>query len=207
GLSSFCLRKHIKNKIMNSEDKQNPNYSGEEEDSWTNSYYVCLVCMQTAESPRVSFCGHHFCAKCIYNWIRRQKYQAKCPYCQSLIGDNTLITIRHAKTKENVVSCKSFGELRRKMRMSNDCLSENIFLPEAGMFTRGYIKYPPDPMPRIKPLPPQLLQQWSRYPIVRIFLTPSLHQRFINFAIFLFMLAMYLHAAVTPDLLKWASEV
>uniref|UniRef100_A1A749 RING-type E3 ubiquitin transferase n=1 Tax=Drosophila melanogaster TaxID=7227 RepID=A1A749_DROME len=83
--------------IMNSKDKRNPNYSGgnsgEEEDSWMNSYYTCLVCMQTAESPRVSFCGHHFCSQCIYNWIRSQKYQAKCPYCQSLIGENTLITI------------------------------------------------------------------------------------------------------------------
>lgn len=116
--------------IMNSKDKRNPNYSGgnsgEEEDSWMNSYYTCLVCMQTAESPRVSFCGHHFCSQCIYNWIRSQKYQAKCPYCQSLIGENTLITIRHAKTK-NVLSCKSFVEHRRQMRMSKDCLTENIF--------------------------------------------------------------------------------
>ncbi|KQS39151.1 LOW QUALITY PROTEIN: uncharacterized protein Dere_GG26436 [Drosophila erecta] len=85
--------------VSNSEDTRSPmNFggdSGDGEEPWDDrcTYYVCMVCMQTAESPRVSFCGHHFCAKCIRNWIETQEYRAKCPYCQSLIGENTLITI------------------------------------------------------------------------------------------------------------------
>ncbi|XP_015010462.2 E3 ubiquitin-protein ligase RNF125 [Drosophila erecta] len=190
--------------VSNSEDTRSPmNFggdSGDGEEPWDDrcTYYVCMVCMQTAESPRVSFCGHHFCAKCIRNWIETQEYRAKCPYCQSLIGENTLITIRHAKTLRNSGSCRSFGEHRRRMRMSSDCISELIILPDAGMFTRGHIKYPVDPMPRIKPLPPQMLQQWSRFPIERQFVSPSLHQRFITFAVFLFLLVMYLHMARVP---------
>ncbi|XP_039490577.1 E3 ubiquitin-protein ligase RNF125 [Drosophila santomea] len=196
--------------ISSSEDKRNPKSfnegggdSGDGEEPWMDkyTYYVCLVCMQTAESPRVSFCGHHFCAKCICNWIKTREYQAKCPYCQSLIGENTLITIRHthqANTMESSSSCRSLGEQRRLMGMRSDYISELIILPEAGMFTRGHIRYPVDPMPRIKPLPPQMLQQWSRLSIERKFVSPSLHQRFITFAIFLFMFAMYQHMARVP---------
>ncbi|XP_043651508.1 helicase-like transcription factor CHR27 [Drosophila teissieri] len=192
--------------IFNSDDKRKPKSSngggGDGEEPWMDkyTYYVCMVCMQTAESPRVSFCGHHFCAKCICNWIKTQEYRAKCPYCQSLIGENTLITIRnthHTNTVESSSSCRSLGE-HRLMRMRSDYISEQIILPEAVMFTRGHIKYPADPMPRIKPLAPQMLQQWSRLPIERQFVTPSLHQRFITFALFLLLLAMYQHMARVP---------
>ncbi|XP_016969811.1 uncharacterized protein LOC108037693 [Drosophila rhopaloa] len=158
-----------------------------------HSFYTCLVCMRTARSPRVGFCGHHFCGKCIRNWIRTQGSRAKCPYCQSRIGENTLITIRQTKITEPTKCCKSIEDHRRRLLMSSEYVRELAILPEAAMFLRGYIEYPPEPMPRIKPLPPQMLLQLSRRPMRRTFMDHTLHQRAMTFIILLFLFAMYQH--------------
>ncbi|XP_017039966.1 RING finger protein 151 [Drosophila ficusphila] len=174
-----------------SNQKDDSSEESGDEDKDQSNYFTCLVCMLTARTPRVSFCGHLFCAKCIRNWIRTKGSRAKCPYCQSRIGENTLITISQSRNQERKNSCKSLEDHRRRMLKSSDCVRELAILPEAGMFLRGFIDYPPEPMPRIKPLPPQMLRQMSRRSVRRTYMDHSLHQRAMTFVILLFLFAMY----------------
>ncbi|XP_016949727.1 LON peptidase N-terminal domain and RING finger protein 2 [Drosophila biarmipes] len=177
----------------NQRDSSADSDDGEKSERDQHNYFTCLVCMRTAHIPRVSFCGHHFCAKCIRNWMKTQGARAKCPYCQSRIGENTLITVRHTKTLERSLSCRTIEQHRRRMLMSSDYVRELAILPEASMFMRGYIEYPPEAMPRIRALPPQMLRQLSSQPVRRKFLDPLIFQRGMTFVITLFLFAMYLN--------------
>jgi len=156
-----------------------------------HSYFTCLVCMRTAHIPRVSFCGHHFCAKCIRDWMKTQRSRAKCPYCQSRVGENTLITVRHSRSLERSLSCRTIQEQRRRMLKTGEYVRELAILPEASMFMRGYIEYTPEAMPRIRALPPQMLRQLSSQPTRRKFLDPMLFQRALTYIIMLFLFVMY----------------
>ncbi|XP_037710362.1 uncharacterized protein LOC119547535 [Drosophila subpulchrella] len=175
----------------NQKDSSGDSDDGERSAKDHNSYFTCLVCMRTAHIPRVSFCGHHFCAKCIRDWMNTQGARAKCPYCQSRVGENTLITVRHSKTLDRSLSCRSIHEHRRRMVMSSEYVRELAILPEASMFMRGYIEYPPEAMPRIRPLPPQMLRQLSCHPTRRKYLDPMLFQRALTYIIMLFLFVMY----------------
>ncbi|XP_044250232.1 E3 ubiquitin-protein ligase RNF125 [Drosophila takahashii] len=177
--------------LLEDNSKQRGSSDSEELLRDSANYFTCLICMRIARTPRVSFCGHHFCAWCIRNWMKTKGAKAKCPYCLSRIGENTLITVRHSKSLERSVSCRTIDEHRRRMLMSGDYIRELAILPEAGMFLRGYIEYPPTPMPRIKPLPPQMLRQVSLNPTRRHFLSPTVFQRGITFIIVLFLFVIY----------------
>ncbi|XP_052836886.1 LOW QUALITY PROTEIN: uncharacterized protein LOC128252828 [Drosophila gunungcola] len=155
-----------------------------------HSYYSCLVCMRTARSPRVGFCGHHFCGMCIRNWMLTQGSRAKCPYCQARIGENTLITIRRSNSPDGR-TCKSIDDHRRRLNMSSGYVRELAILPAAGMFLRGHVEHPPEQLPRVKPLPPQMLRQCFRRPLRRTFMDHTLYKCAMTLLIMLFLFTMY----------------
>ncbi|XP_030371592.1 uncharacterized protein LOC115621902 [Scaptodrosophila lebanonensis] len=166
--------------------------------SQISSYFMCLVCMRTARNPRVSFCGHHFCGKCIQHWLRMQGDDCKCPYCMSQIGENTLIMVRHNRLMLTAPysSARSLAQTRKLIFNTSEYNKEMLVLPEAGMFITGYVEYPPELMPRIRPLPQELLRQVSRRPVRRWFLEPQINQRVFTLVILVFMFAMSLSMGV-----------
>ncbi|XP_017110501.1 uncharacterized protein LOC108134624 [Drosophila elegans] len=155
-----------------------------------HNYYSCLVCMRTARSPRVGFCGHHFCGMCIRNWMLTQGSRAKCPYCQARIGENTLITIRRSISPGGK-TCMSIDDHRRRQHTSKEYVRELAILPAAAMFLRGYVEYPTEQLPRVKPLPPQMLRQLSRRPFRRTFMDHMLYQRAMTLLIMFILFTMY----------------
>ncbi|KRF78777.1 uncharacterized protein [Drosophila virilis] len=166
----------------------------EEEESFDNRYYTCLVCMRTARLPRVTFCGHVFCTDCIGKWITWQGSFAKCPYCQSRVGSNTLITVNHARNGIHTIGrytrCKSIAQHRHFA----ESIAMYATVPETSMFLGAYIERPPELMPRIKPLPEQLLRDVSKRQIRRTFLNAPVYQRALIVVILFYMFVVYLNA-------------
>ena len=45
--------------------------------------YQCHICMDVAQKPIVTPCGHLFCWHCIYHWLRSNQEYLTCPLCKS----------------------------------------------------------------------------------------------------------------------------
>ncbi|XP_017020273.1 E3 ubiquitin-protein ligase RNF185 [Drosophila kikkawai] len=155
----------------------------------SNSYFMCLVCMNTGRSPQVSYCGHHFCDECIRTWIQTRK---RCPYCQAFVGKNTLIPINN----EPSIDEETVRERRAFVPQEFHYETEKAVLPEIGMFQRGNIVYPLGRQPRFKPLPPQMLKKAPKYPIRRVVLAPNLLQRGMTMIILSFLYVMFLNSVL-----------
>ncbi|XP_022211512.2 E3 ubiquitin-protein ligase CBL-B [Drosophila obscura] len=176
----------------------NRGYSSDDSDGdeSTHGYYTCVVCMCTAVCPRVSFCGHLFCSRCIEAWMQAQGPIVKCPYCKSRIAEKTLITVQpfsnyRQRGAAPYRRCKSLQEHRQKMLQDNEYIETPVNLPQASMFLHGEIELPPGLLPRSKPLAPQLLRQVKEQPPVqRTFVDYSWHQRGITLFIMVFLFAL-----------------
>ncbi|XP_030080773.1 E3 ubiquitin-protein ligase RNF170 [Drosophila hydei] len=178
----------------NSSDSSNSDSDTEEDDSFDNRYYTCLVCMRTARLPRVTFCGHVFCTDCIGKWITWQGSFAKCPYCQSRVGSNTLITVSYGRNGHHAYGrftrCKSIAQHRHFA----ETIAMYAAVPETSMYLGAYIERPPELMPRIKPLPEQLLRDVSKCQIRRTFVIAPIYQRLLIVVIIFYMYIVYLDA-------------
>lgn len=146
------------------------------------SYYMCLICMGTARKPHVSFCGHVFCKSCICKWMRKKMNvgKPKCPYCQSRIGNSTIITLNQT----DGVLYNSDGTLTNVPiawhRDYCDKIATLIPPPGPSLIVGGTVKRPPELMPRHKPLDPQLLRGLGQEEEdQRSFYVSSMCQRFI----------------------------
>ncbi|XP_017084440.2 LOW QUALITY PROTEIN: uncharacterized protein LOC108116871 [Drosophila eugracilis] len=178
-------------------DSSTTSDNDENETTGNVSFYTCMVCMRSARKPRVSFCGHLFCTKCIRNWMKMKGSRAKCPYCQSRVGENTLVTVRYGRAFFSR-TCRPLRHHRRRLNNNTNYIREWAILPEAAMFQRGYIDYSPEPMPRIRPLPPQMLYQLPCPPMRRRYMPHTFHQRGITFIIMVFLFVAYLNTASPP---------
>lgn len=145
-------------------------------------YYMCMICMGTARNPRVSFCGHVFCNSCICKWMNRKmiKGKPKCPYCQSRIGDRTIITLNQTDS----VLYNSDGTLTNvpiaEHRGYCDTIATLIPPPGPSLIVGGSVTRLPALMPRHKPLDPQLLQGLRQEEEnQRSFFVGSMWQRFV----------------------------
>lgn len=161
------------------------------------SYYMCMVCMGTARMPRVSFCGHVFCHSCIQMWMELQVNlgDPKCPYCQSRIGDTTIITVNQT----NGVLYNSDGTLTNvpvaEHRVYCDSF-ETLIPPLAPSFVvGGSLKYQPEMMPRNKPLDAQLLQgQYDQEEEEQaLYVVSSMWQRFVILVLIIGILFFHTH--------------
>lgn len=51
----------------------------------------CNICLDTASSPVVTFCGHLFCWPCLYRWLRSG--HSVCPVCKAGVSRETVIPL------------------------------------------------------------------------------------------------------------------
>lgn len=57
-------------------------------------HFECNICLDTAEEPVITPCGHLYCWSCINHWITSQSNKLlECPVCKSGIKEETLIPI------------------------------------------------------------------------------------------------------------------
>ncbi|XP_034660742.1 E3 ubiquitin-protein ligase TRIM39 [Drosophila subobscura] len=128
-------------------------------DESTDDHYTCSVCLGTAVRPRVSFCGHLFCAACIEGWLQALGPVVRCPFCRSHIAEKTLITVQAASSRSTPHRrCKSLQEHRQEMLQGAEYVARPAALPQASMFLSARIELPLDALPRCKPLAEPLLR-------------------------------------------------
>lgn len=175
-------------------ERENDQFDECSENASQLTYYMCMVCMGTARKPRVTFCGHLFCQSCIQMWMESQVNVAdpKCPYCQSRIGDTTLITVNQTNgllyNGDGTLTNYPIGEHRAYC----ESLEKLIPPPGPSFVLGGYLRYQHELMPRNKPLDPQLLQgQYNQKERERIYAVSSMWQRFVILMLIIGILFIY----------------
>ena len=58
-----------------------------------SSLFECNICLDTANNPVVTKCGHLYCWRCIYEWIQQPRDTLVCPSCRSGITQDSLTPI------------------------------------------------------------------------------------------------------------------
>ncbi|CAH9100707.1 unnamed protein product [Cuscuta europaea] len=54
------------------------------------SFFDCNICLDLAQEPVVTCCGHLYCWPCLYRWLNLHSYAKECPVCK---GEVTMKTV------------------------------------------------------------------------------------------------------------------
>ncbi|BFZ05350.1 hypothetical protein BsWGS_08389 [Bradybaena similaris] len=55
--------------------------------------YECNICLETANDPVVSLCGHLYCWPCLHQWLEIRPSAPLCPVCKAAISKDKVIPI------------------------------------------------------------------------------------------------------------------
>lgn len=55
--------------------------------------FECNICLDLAQDPIVTLCGHLFCWPCIYKWLHVHSQSSECPVCKALIEEDKLVPL------------------------------------------------------------------------------------------------------------------
>ncbi|XP_002974789.2 RING finger protein 5 [Selaginella moellendorffii] len=55
--------------------------------------YDCNICLELAQDPVVTHCGHLFCWPCLYRWLASRSSCTECPVCKSAVEEAKVIPI------------------------------------------------------------------------------------------------------------------
>ena len=60
--------------------------------------FECNICLDLANDPIVTLCGHLFCRSCLCDWLQNYSLCQECPVCKALVKDETLISLNRGNT-------------------------------------------------------------------------------------------------------------
>lgn len=55
--------------------------------------FECNICLELAQDPIVTLCGHLFCWPCLYQWLHVHSHSSDCPVCKALIEEEKLVPL------------------------------------------------------------------------------------------------------------------
>ncbi|KAL7595338.1 uncharacterized protein LOC111914068 [Lactuca sativa] len=55
--------------------------------------FECSICLDLAQDPVVTLCGHLFCWPCIYKWLHMPSRSQECPMCKASIEEQKLVPL------------------------------------------------------------------------------------------------------------------
>ncbi|PWA62731.1 zinc finger, RING/FYVE/PHD-type [Artemisia annua] len=55
--------------------------------------FECSICLDLAQDPIVTLCGHLFCWPCIYKWLHMHSHSHECPICKAFIVERKLVPL------------------------------------------------------------------------------------------------------------------
>ncbi|KAJ8774917.1 hypothetical protein K2173_019921 [Erythroxylum novogranatense] len=44
--------------------------------------FDCNICLELAQNPIVTLCGHLYCWPCLYRWLNHHSQSHECPVCK-----------------------------------------------------------------------------------------------------------------------------
>lgn len=56
-------------------------------------YNKCSICLNSAQDPVVTLCGHLYCWPCIYMWLTHNCSQKQCPVCKKPLSQAMLVPL------------------------------------------------------------------------------------------------------------------
>ncbi|CAM8902235.1 unnamed protein product [Rhodiola kirilowii] len=72
---------------------QNPSCSSGGSNTNDTGDFECNICLDLAQDPIVTLCGHLFCWPCLYRWLHHHSYSQECPVCKALIQEEKLVPL------------------------------------------------------------------------------------------------------------------
>eukprot|EP00899_Mesostigma_viride_P021520 jgi/Mesvir1/2936/Mv14001-RA.1 len=61
--------------------------------SGSEGNFECNICLELAQDPVVTVCGHLFCWPCIYRWLQVHSDYRRCPVCKAGVSEETVIPL------------------------------------------------------------------------------------------------------------------
>ncbi|KAK1314029.1 E3 ubiquitin-protein ligase RMA1H1 [Acorus calamus] len=58
-----------------------------------NGCFDCNICLDYAQDPVVTLCGHLYCWRCIYKWLYLESAQQQCPVCKASLSQTMLVPL------------------------------------------------------------------------------------------------------------------
>ncbi|KMZ72138.1 RING finger protein 5 [Zostera marina] len=55
--------------------------------------FECNICLDLAQDPIVTLCGHLFCWPCLYKWLGIHSHSPECPVCKAVIQQEKLVPL------------------------------------------------------------------------------------------------------------------
>ncbi|KAI6171517.1 RING-type E3 ubiquitin transferase [Aphelenchoides bicaudatus] len=73
----------------------------EEEKPDDRSRFECNICLEGAQDPVVTRCGHLYCWPCLHTWLETRRQNPLCPVCKSVVNNDDVTPI-YGKSGDNV---------------------------------------------------------------------------------------------------------
>jgi E3 ubiquitin-protein ligase RNF5 len=55
--------------------------------------FDCNICLELAQDPVVTLCGHLFCWPCLYRWLQMHSICQECPVCKASVEEERVIPL------------------------------------------------------------------------------------------------------------------
>ncbi|KAJ7548363.1 hypothetical protein O6H91_07G008800 [Diphasiastrum complanatum] len=55
--------------------------------------FDCNICLELAQDPVVTLCGHLFCWPCLYRWLHARLMAKDCPVCKATVEEEKVIPL------------------------------------------------------------------------------------------------------------------
>ncbi|XP_057854979.1 uncharacterized protein LOC131064732 [Cryptomeria japonica] len=55
--------------------------------------FDCNICLELAQDPVVTLCGHLFCWPCLYRWLQEPSISKECPVCKATVVEDKVIPL------------------------------------------------------------------------------------------------------------------
>jgi E3 ubiquitin-protein ligase RNF5 len=69
------------------------NSSGGGGSSKDSGSFECNICLDLAQDPVVTLCGHLFCWPCLYEWLHVHAHSQECPVCKAVVEEGKLVPL------------------------------------------------------------------------------------------------------------------
>lgn len=77
-----------------SSSQRNSNFSsGSSSSNGDAGNFECNICLELAQEPIVTMCGHLFCWPCLYKWLYGHSKCQECPVCKALVEESKIVPL------------------------------------------------------------------------------------------------------------------
>jgi len=73
--------------------KASENNDSNQQQQGSATMFECNICLDTANDPVISMCGHLFCWPCLHQWLETRPQRQECPVCKAGISKDNVVPL------------------------------------------------------------------------------------------------------------------